>query len=146
MFGSGSKKQDPSKLPQAVLLLTRDYLISGKTNPVGVFDHPNLFDQLKNLSLMQDIAIYLSDAQVQPTGSLVTPSESFARFRILEPDSILAAIPGDEHALQVAMQTFKNHSYALPVVIFAGNYHIRGQLMTEDQDGTNYFGAGGQPE
>jgi hypothetical protein len=142
MFGSGAKKTPVDQAPWLIQILTTQHLIEGsfqadlyKIGGDDIFvqsteedaDEPNYatFDEMR-----------LTEARIQPTGSLTTPLQTFPGLEMPSFDLVVAIIPADEASLKSAQKAYKAYRHPLDAVIYAGPYLIKARLLS-DHAGAN---------
>lgn len=130
MFKHGSDKQPPAKIRWAIQILTTEYLIDGYMDEAR--------EGLKNWDWFFSEDVFavdpLTSVQVQPTGHLAAPLQSFSIWHMAWRTTVVAVIPRDEAGLQVVRKASSKYTHSFPVVLYAGPYIMRGALMGESAD------------
>jgi hypothetical protein len=132
MFGRKHSKQPDSDL--AVQILTPEYLIEGYSDPKD-----DLFEYLSTANPDDDFNFILTSVRVQPAGILCIPPFSCQEWHGSFLSSIIALMPRDDASLQAARAAFEDYEYPFRAEIFAGQYLVRGALMSDSEDSPNYL-------
>ena len=72
--------------------------------------------------------------QIQPTGNLTTPAQSFPEWTLGCCANVVAVIPNDDASRQDAQKAFKDWKYPVNAVVYAGPYRIHGTVLSQKAD------------
>jgi hypothetical protein len=137
MFNLNPKKPPAPKPLWRLQLLTGEYLIEGCFNPdenkVGSAD---IFEMtcenvLDGGGIEAFHRLGLTNVEIQPTGVLSLPEQSYAEWGMTDFDQVIAVIPRDEASLQAAQKAFQEYRYPLRAEIYAGPYRLRGKILSD---------------
>jgi hypothetical protein len=139
MFKSGSNKQPEPKNRWAIQVLTTEYLIDGyDESDQGLMAGWETFFLSENFEIGP-----LTSVQVQPTGNLTAPLQSFSKWDLARRELVVAVIPRDEAGLKMARKASSKYKHAFQTVLYAGPYIVRGMWMEAGTDPEFELSRGG---
>ena len=130
MFGRKPKLPAPDL---AIQILTPEYIIDGYCDP-----EDNLFEYLSMAAQDDDLNYAFKSAYVQPTGVLSIPPFTCQEWHGAFLSSIIALIPRDDASLEAARSAFEDYEYPFHAEFFAGQYLVRGALMSDIEEEPNF--------
>jgi len=130
MFGSKSSTASQSQRQWAMQALTLDYLIEGNVQPS---DELTLLLEGGRRYYERRYVLTLAPAQIQPTGSLTTPTLSVSQWTLEHRGGLVALIPRDEASTQALLKVTQSKTFPFRAVMYVGSYVIRASLTPESQ-------------
>ena len=129
MSRSKSSTSSQSQRPFVMQALTLDYLVEGNVQPGDELTSILLggWEYYKSRCLLT-----LTDARVQPTGNLTTPTLSVSQWVLQHRTGLVALIPRDEAGTQALLKAAPSKTFSLRAVMYAGSYVIRASLIPGD--------------